>query len=236
MKNSGAAPRYRYHSRKDVASPASRSTARASALRKPPSARQPVQHVWHHRSRRDPGRTIPARRTSSCKPRFAGQAGARYPRARFRRRTESPAPPGKRARSRSGATTPGSRPRTAAGSMRTDISITRGRADDVIISAGWTIGAVEVENMLLKHPAVREAAVIGVPDAMRGQVVKAFVVADRVAGCRLRQGNAGFRPCTAQPARISAPDRFRRRTAEDTRRAKSIAKCCASAKHLSATD
>ena len=54
-----------------------------------------------------------------------------------------------------------------------------GRADDVIISAGWTIGAVEVEDTLLKHPAVREAAVIGVPDATRGQVVKAFIVTDR---------------------------------------------------------
>lgn len=54
-----------------------------------------------------------------------------------------------------------------------------GRADDVIISAGWTIGATEVEDALLKHPAIREAAVIGVPDALRGQVVKAFVVSDR---------------------------------------------------------
>ena len=54
-----------------------------------------------------------------------------------------------------------------------------GRADDVIISAGWTIGAVEVEDTLLRHPAVKEAAVIGVPDATRGQVVKAFVVTDR---------------------------------------------------------
>jgi acetyl-CoA synthetase len=53
-----------------------------------------------------------------------------------------------------------------------------GRADDVIISAGWTIGATEVEDALLRHPAVREAAVIGVPDALRGQVVKAFIVAN----------------------------------------------------------
>ncbi len=51
-----------------------------------------------------------------------------------------------------------------------------GRADDVIISAGWTMSAVEIEDVLLKHPDVREAAVIGVPDAVRGQVVKAFVV------------------------------------------------------------
>ena len=53
-----------------------------------------------------------------------------------------------------------------------------GRADDVIISAGWTMSAVEIENTLLKQANVQEAAVIGVPDATRGQVVKAFVVAD----------------------------------------------------------
>jgi acetyl-CoA synthetase len=51
-----------------------------------------------------------------------------------------------------------------------------GRADDVIISAGWTMSAVEIEHVLLKHPDVREAAVIGVADALRGQVVKAFIV------------------------------------------------------------
>ncbi|SEE77142.1 acetyl-CoA synthetase [Rhizobiales bacterium GAS191] len=54
-----------------------------------------------------------------------------------------------------------------------------GRADDVIISAGWTMSAVEIENTLLKHPDIQEAAVIGVPDALRGQVVKAFVVSAR---------------------------------------------------------
>lgn len=54
-----------------------------------------------------------------------------------------------------------------------------GRADDVIISAGWTMSAVEIENTLLKHENVQEAAVIGVPDPTRGQVVKAFVVCDR---------------------------------------------------------
>ncbi len=54
-----------------------------------------------------------------------------------------------------------------------------GRADDVIISAGWTMSAVEIEDAILKHPDVREAAAIGVADPLRGQVVKAFVVADR---------------------------------------------------------
>ena len=55
----------------------------------------------------------------------------------------------------------------------------RGRADDVIISAGWTMSAVEIENTMLKHPDVKECAVIGAPDEARGLVVKAFVVTDR---------------------------------------------------------
>ena len=54
-----------------------------------------------------------------------------------------------------------------------------GRADDVIISAGWTMSAVEIEDALLRHPDVDEIAVIGVPDELRGQVVKAFVVSER---------------------------------------------------------
>jgi acetyl-CoA synthetase len=54
-----------------------------------------------------------------------------------------------------------------------------GRADDVIISAGWTMSAVEIENTMLKHDDVQECAVIGAPDATRGLVVKAFVVTDR---------------------------------------------------------
>src|SRR5690606_21757475 len=57
-----------------------------------------------------------------------------------------------------------------------------GRSDDVIISAGWTMSAVEIENTLMKHPAVREAAVVGVPDPVRGQVAKAFVVGDGSVG------------------------------------------------------
>jgi len=54
-----------------------------------------------------------------------------------------------------------------------------GRADDVIISAGWTMSAVEIENALLGHPDVRDAAAIGVADETRGQVVKAFLVTPR---------------------------------------------------------
>jgi acyl-coenzyme A synthetase/AMP-(fatty) acid ligase len=51
-----------------------------------------------------------------------------------------------------------------------------GRADDVIISSGYRIGPFEVESALLEHPAVAEAAVVASPDAMRGEVVKAFVI------------------------------------------------------------
>lgn len=58
-----------------------------------------------------------------------------------------------------------------------------GRADDVIKSAGYRIGPFEVESAILKHPAVAEAAVVGKPDPLRGQIVKAYVV--------LKPGRAG---------------------------------------------
>jgi len=50
------------------------------------------------------------------------------------------------------------------------------RSDDMIVSSGYNIGAPEVENALLRHPALAEAAVIGAPDPERGQIVQAFVV------------------------------------------------------------
>lgn len=56
----------------------------------------------------------------------------------------------------------------------------QGRNDDLIKSAGYRIGPAEVEDALLKHPAVAEAAVVSSPDPQRGSIVKAFV--------RLREG------------------------------------------------
>ena len=53
------------------------------------------------------------------------------------------------------------------------------RSDDMIISAGYNIGGIEIEDTLLKHPAVQECAVIGMSDSERGQVVKACVVLKR---------------------------------------------------------
>ena len=52
----------------------------------------------------------------------------------------------------------------------------RGRSDDVINSAGYRIGPLEVENALLEHEAVQICAVVGSPDPERGEIVKAFVV------------------------------------------------------------
>jgi acetyl-CoA synthetase len=57
------------------------------------------------------------------------------------------------------------------------------RDDDVIIMAGYRIGPFEVESVLVAHPRVVETAVIGVPDALRGEVLEAFVV--------LRSGDDG---------------------------------------------
>ncbi|SNT76329.1 acyl-CoA synthetase [Paracoccus seriniphilus] len=51
-----------------------------------------------------------------------------------------------------------------------------GRSDDVITSSGYRIGPFDVESALIEHPAVTEAAVVGVPDPSRTEIVKAFVI------------------------------------------------------------
>jgi len=51
-----------------------------------------------------------------------------------------------------------------------------GRGDDIIISSGYTIGPFEVEDALVKHPFVKECAVVASPDEIRGNIVKAFIV------------------------------------------------------------
>ena len=81
-----------------------------------------------------------------------------------------------------------------------------GRADDVIISAGYRIGPFEVESALLEHPAVLESAVVGSPDAVRGEIVKAFVV--------LRPGHAPdealARGLQEHVKRVTAPYKYPR--------------------------
>jgi acetyl-CoA synthetase len=68
-----------------------------------------------------------------------------------------------------------------------------GREDDIITSGGYRIGPGEIEDCLIRHPAVALAAVVGVPDALRGERVKAFVVLD-----------AGHEPSDALAAEIQA--------------------------------
>ena len=51
----------------------------------------------------------------------------------------------------------------------------QGRVDDVIMTAGERVGPFEVESKLLEHPDVTEAGVIGKPDPVRGEIIKAFV-------------------------------------------------------------
>ena len=92
-----------------------------------------------------------------------------------------------------------------------------GRADDVIKSAGYRIGPFEVESAILKHPAVAEAAVVGKPDALRGQIVKAYVVLKpgRVGAARARDGDRGRGEDPRGPAPVPAGDRVSRPAPED---------------------
>ena len=92
-----------------------------------------------------------------------------------------------------------------------------GRADDVIISAGYRIGPFEVESACIEHPAVREAAAVASPDERQGNVVKAFIVlaeghepSDELASeikAFVRERLSGLR--------LPAQGRVRRRAAED---------------------
>jgi acyl-coenzyme A synthetase/AMP-(fatty) acid ligase len=84
-----------------------------------------------------------------------------------------------------------------------------GRADDVINSAGYRIGPMEVENALMEHPAVQECAAVASPDPARGEVVKAFVV--------LKPGHAASdalaHELQAHAKRVTAPYKYPRRIA-----------------------
>jgi acetyl-CoA synthetase len=52
----------------------------------------------------------------------------------------------------------------------------QGRVDDVIKKSGYRLGSMEIESSLVSHPAVAEAAVIGKPDPVKGESIKAFVI------------------------------------------------------------
>ena len=105
-------------------------------------------------------------------------------------------------------------------STPTATSFTPGRSDDVIISGGWTMSALEIEQALLAHPDVREAAVIGVPDELRGQIPKG-VHRGAGQGPRLRARAAGVREGPAEPPRVPARHRDRGRSCPRPRPARS---------------
>ena len=76
-----------------------------------------------------------------------------------------------------------------------------GRADDVIKSAGHLIGPFEVESALTDHPAVAEAAVIGIPDPTVGEMVKAFVMLKDGFTARRRAVSGPAWPCPQETRR-----------------------------------
>ncbi len=59
--------------------------------------------------------------------------------------------------------------------MKKDISGSKAGLDDVINTSGERVGPFEVESKLVEHPAVAEAGVIGKPDPVRGEIIKAFI-------------------------------------------------------------
>lgn len=83
-----------------------------------------------------------------------------------------------------------------------------GRIDDVIKSSGYRIGPFEVESALMTHPAVVECAVTGVPDEIRGQVIKATIVL--AAAYRDKDRDALAREIQDHVKRVTAPYKYPR--------------------------
>jgi len=83
-----------------------------------------------------------------------------------------------------------------------------GRNDDVIKSSGYRIGPFEVESALMTHPAVVECAITGVPDEIRGQVVKATVVL--AAAYKNKAGNELIKEIQEHVKNVTAPYKYPR--------------------------
>ena len=83
-----------------------------------------------------------------------------------------------------------------------------GRADDVIKSSGYRIGPFEVESALMTHPAVVECAITGVPDEVRGQVVKATIVLSKEY--KDKAGEALVKEIQDHVKRVTAPYKYPR--------------------------
>lgn len=82
-----------------------------------------------------------------------------------------------------------------------------GRGDDIIISSGYTIGPFEVEDALVKHPDVRECAVVASPDEIRGSIVKAFVV---LRDAKLKKSPTIIQELQEHVKKLTAPYKYPR--------------------------
>jgi len=114
----------------------------------------------------------------------------------------------------------------------------KSRIDDIIISAGYTIGPLEIEGVLEKHPAVCEAAVVGSPNKERGEIIKAFIVTNREPSEELKQEVQEFVKTRLSkheyPREIEfvnelpkTPDgKIQRKKLKEYERAKKLAKMC----------
>ena len=159
-------------------------------LRERLRAHRDVQHPRPARPRRPPGRLRQRRPGGAGPPRLGGPARCPASRCRSATPTASRCPTGSGARSGCGATR--CRASTSAGATALDEGWFRtrdaghlddagylyvhGRLDDVIVRGGENLSPGEIENVLIEHPAVAEAAVVGIPDAEWGEAVAAVVV------------------------------------------------------------
>ena len=100
------------------------------------------------------------------------------------------------------------------------------RKKDVIITGGENVSSIEVEDALTSHPAVREVAVIGIPDEKWGELVTALVVTD--GSDVTAEDLISALPRAAGRLQVPEEDRVRRRTAADGDRASCRSSSCAS--------
>ena len=201
--------------------PARRSTPRCCA----PGTRRPACGSATATARRRPASSTGTPLGEPARPGLDGPPAARRGAVDRRRRAGAPTrPPSRRSSWATSASEPPAadavahrRPRPPG---RRRLPYFEGRADDVIISAGYRIGPFEVESALVAHPAVAEAAVVAAPDEERGAVVRAVVVlrdGTRPADALARELQEHVKATTA-PVQVPARRRLRRRAAEDGQR------------------
>ena len=96
----------------------------------------------------------------------------------------------------------------------------QGRADDMFKAAGYRIGPSEIENCLVRHPAVANAAVVPSPDETRGNVVKAFIVlaAGQAPSAAIEDDIRRARAAPPRALRVPEGNRVHRRAADDHHR------------------